>query len=275
MSSKPSYETIDEPVLLARSVCREPMLFQAAGTLISVFSRPAPGKETDNEDCVALIPVNGDSLLIAVADGVGGLPQGAAASELALRSVIECTASAASAREGILEGIEQANRSLLENSVNFATTLAIVEIEGDSMRPYHVGDSGIVLTGQRGRIKLETNPHSPTGDGVRGGFLNELDALQHEDRNIVSNVIGSQEMHIEIGSPTRIAPRDTGLIASDGLFDNLLPREIVETIRRGPLRSTMQTLIDFAVRRMDSGDTAISGHPDDLSVVLFRKSPRP
>ncbi|MCO6413374.1 MAG: protein phosphatase 2C domain-containing protein [Thiogranum sp.] len=273
MPKKQHYQTLEKPLLLARPACREPALWQAAGTLISVFSRPAPGKETENEDCVALIPVHDSGVVIAVADGVGGLPQGAAASELALQSVISCMATAASPREGILEGIELANRSILERSVNFATTLAVVEIEGDSLRTYHIGDSGIVLTGQRGRIKLETNPHSPTGDGVRGGFLEPLDALQHEDRNIVSNVIGSQEMHIEVGSPTRIAPRDTGLVASDGLFDNLLSGEIVETIRRGPLHRATQTLIDFATRRMDATDTTISGHPDDLSVVLFRKSP--
>lgn len=273
MAAKPRYQNLGEPMLLARSVCREPMLFQAAGTLISVFTQPAPGKETDNEDCVALIPVDNSCVLVAVADGVGGLPQGAAASELALRSVIDGIAAAASAREGILEGIERANRSILGSSVNYATTLAIAEIEGDSIRTYHVGDSGMVLTGQRGRIKLETNPHSPTGDGVRGGFLDELDALQHEDRNIVSNVVGSPEMHIEIGSPTRIAPRDTGLVASDGLFDNLLTQEIVETIRRGPLHRATQKVVDFAVERMHNIDSsaAITGHPDDLSVVLFRK----
>lgn len=273
MATIKSYQALNEPVLFARPVCHEPALWQAGGTLISVFSRPAPGKETENEDCIALIPVHDTGVVIAVADGVGGMPQGAAASEQALRSVIACMATAGSAREGILEGIEHANRSILESSVNSATTLAIVEIEGDSLRTYHVGDSGIILTGQRGRIKLETNPHSPTGDGVRGGFLDPLDALQHEDRNIVSNVIGSQEMHIEVGSPVRIAPRDTGLVASDGLFDNLLIGEIVETIRRGQLQRATQTLVDFATRRMDHVDTTISGHPDDLSVVLFRTLP--
>lgn len=272
MAKKIIYHPLHEPVLLARAGCQEPQLYQVGKTLISIFTRRAPNKDTDNEDCIALIPLAGDSVIIAVADGVGGLPAGAAASETALKVIIECVSRAASPREGIMEGIEQANQAILDNANNSATTLALVEIDGYSMRTYHVGDSGMLLTGQRARLKVETNPHSPTGDGVRGGFLNELDALQHEERNIVSNVLGSQEMHMEIGSPTAIAARDTGIVASDGLFDNLLVQEIVDTIRTGKLHKATRTLVDFATRRMTSNENTLIGHPDDLSLALFRKT---
>ncbi len=272
MAAKIVFRAVHEPVLLARAACQEPQLYRAGNTLISIYTHPAPNKDTDNEDCIAIIPFAEDGVIIAVADGVGGLPAGAAASETALKVITACIRQAASSREGIMEGIEQANQAILDSGSNSATTLMLVEIDGYSARTWHVGDSGMLLTGQRARLKAETNPHSPTGDGVRGGFLNELDALQHAERNIVSNVLGSQEMHMEIGSPTTIATRDTGIVASDGLFDNLLVREIVDIIRTGTLQKATRTLVDFAARRMLNSGDGIIGHPDDLSVALFRKT---
>ena len=53
--------------------------------------------------------------------------------------------------------------------------------------------------------------------------------------NQVSNVLGASDMRIEVGSQRRIAPRDTLLIASDGLSDNLHTEEIVALLRTGPL----------------------------------------
>ena len=49
------------------------------------------------------------------------------------------------------------------------------------------------------------------------------------------NVIGSSDMRVEVGPALQLAARDTVLLASDGLFDNLYIDEIVDTIRRGPL----------------------------------------
>ena len=72
--------------------------------------------------------------------------------------------------------------------------------------------------------------------------MKEEDAIHHEARHVISNVIGSDQMRIEIGPPIEMAPRDTLLIASDGLFDNLLPEEIVEAVRSGPLEEAVGDL---------------------------------
>ena len=49
-----------------------------------------------------------------------------------------------------------------------------------------------------------------------------------------------------------MAPRDTLVLASDGLFDNLLPSEIVEFVRSGPLDQAVSDLAEEAQRRMTS-----------------------
>ena len=72
--------------------------------------------------------------------------------------------------------------------------------------------------------------------------MDETDAMHHEDRHVISNVIGSTDMRIEVGSAIKIAPRDTLVLASDGLSDNLHLPEIVECVRKGPLASVAREL---------------------------------
>ncbi|MEN8164347.1 MAG: ATP-binding protein, partial [Acidobacteriota bacterium] len=47
------------------------------------------------------------------------------------------------------------------------------EIDGRSIRPYHVGDSQAVVCGQRGKLKLQTMAHAPVAYAVEAGVLDE------------------------------------------------------------------------------------------------------
>ena len=248
-----------------------------AGGSAAVYSARCPGKESANEDAAALIPVGEAAGVLAVADGLGGLPAGERASVLAVR----CLASAlkraepgdATLRSAILDGFEHANRAVAKLGVGAATTLAVAEIQKGSMRPYHVGDSMILVVGQRGKIKLQTVSHSPVGFAVEAGVLDESEAMHHEDRHIVSNVLGAPDMRIEIGSTIAIAPCDTVLLASDGLFDNLHIAEIVQRLRKGPLALGAQRLAADASRRMSDPEDGLPSKPDDLTFVAFRATP--
>ncbi len=85
------------------------------------------------------------------------------------------------------------------------------------------------------------------------------------------NAIGSADMSIEIGSPVKLDARDTVLLASDGLMDNLYVDEIVEIVRKGPLPDAADELVRRAVERMTQSSGDGSSKPDDLTVMLFRK----
>src|SRR4029453_4535640 len=111
-------------------------------------------------------------------------------------------------RTAMMNGIERANESIRGLGVGAGTTLSAVELAKGAVRPYHVGDSMILLIGQRGRVKLETVPHSPVGFAVEAGLLDVDEAMHHAERHIVSNVLGAPDMRIEVGSQRRIAPRD-------------------------------------------------------------------
>jgi serine/threonine protein phosphatase PrpC len=154
----------------------------------------------------------------------------------------------------------------------------IAEIVGGRLRSYHVGDSELIAVGQRGRVKRRIVPHSPTGFAVEAGLMDEDEAVQHDQRHIIFNVIGAADMRVEISGMTKLAARDTVLLASDGLLDNLFADEIIEIIRMGPLKAAADKLSAKALGRMKSNGSNQPSKPDDLTIVLFRphvaKKPR-
>lgn len=264
-------------------------LFAFAGGKAAAYVRRCPGKPTQNEDSLAAIAVSPDAGVLAIADGVGGERFGDRASRTVVESIIASVGSMPptdDARPSILNGIETANQQLMGEGG--ASTLALVEICGDTIRPYHVGDSMMMLIGQRGRVKWQTVPHSPVGYAIEAGILNERDAIYHKDRHLVSNIVGAENMRIEVGPQLKMAPRDTLLVASDGLFDNLHLSEIIEFVRKGPLDRAIERLTASVTQRMQGYDHVVPGEedtedlqvlaeddmpskPDDTSILLFRR----
>lgn len=247
---------------------------EAGPGIAAVFSSRSPDKTTGNEDTAAIIQPDNKSAILIVADGVGGLPAGGQASSLVVdamhRSIKNAWRNQGDIRHAILSALEEANQKIVDSANGSATTLAVVEILGNSVRTYHVGDSMILVTGQRGKLKIETISHSPVGYAVEAGVLSEEEAILHDERHLVSNVVGSQDMHISMGIATKLAPRDTLLVASDGLFDNIHRDEIIEIIRKGGLEDCGNRLAAMARKRMEERIPPFK--PDDLTFILFRLS---
>ncbi len=256
---------------------REPVSYQFLQGTATLYSHRSPDKLGDNEDSAALIRFNEDSGVAAVADGLGGVAGGAEASRTVIETLVQEITSAqrsVALRDIILNGIDTANRSLLNRGLGNATTLAITEINSHCVRTYHVGDAVALITGQRGRLKLRTLSHSPTGYAIESGLLDEDEAMNHEQRHLVSNVVGSPEMRIEMGPDIALAPRDTLIVSSDGLFDNLYVEEIVELSRKGALTQSAKMLSEQAGARMRTAQEGAPSHPDDLTFILYRRDVR-
>jgi serine/threonine protein phosphatase PrpC len=173
-------------------------------------------------------------------------------------------------RTAILDALEEANRTIIALGLGAGTTAAVVEIDRNRVRGYHVGDSRIMVVGQRGRVKFRTLCHAPTAYAVESGLLDESEALHHEDRHLVSNVIGDVGMRIEIGSWLTLAERDTLLLATDGVFDNLRPQEVVKAIRTGTLLEASSRLAQAGLKRMSRPAAGAPSKPDDMTFILYR-----
>ena len=84
--------------------------------------------------------------------------------------------------------------------------------------------------------------HSPTGYAVAVGLLTEYEAMRHAGRHLVSNIMGNETVEVDIGKPMALAVRDTVVIASDGLYDNLLSAEIATLACRGTIDEACRSL---------------------------------
>ncbi len=243
----------------------------------AIYSARSPDRNRNgdsNEDSAAVLRLGENTAVLAVADGCGGLRGGQQASGIAItlleKSITDALKEERDLRYGILNGFEQANKHVLEMGIGAATTLAALEIQGNRVRPYHVGDSTIIVVGQRGKIKTQTVAHSPVGYAVEGGFLDEATAMFHEDRHLISNMIGAADMHIEIGPTIELAARDSVILATDGLSDNLNTQEIVDAIRKGPLDGSLKALSERAHRRMHNPGNGNPSKLDDLTFIVYR-----
>ena len=220
-----------------------------------------------------VIETSDQRVVLVVADGVGGCPSGHKASAIAVQAIGQCVESAepgSDLRSAILDGMETANRRILELGIGAATTLSVVEIDHGRMRSYQVGDSMSVAVSSHGTLRWKSGVHSPVGYAIESGMLEEKAAFFHEDRHYVSNLLGTREMHIEIGPPVELQQRDTVIVASDGLFDNVMLDEVAELGRCGNLDSRIHQLHELATARMNAANTSSGfGKPDDLSVLMF------
>jgi serine/threonine protein phosphatase PrpC len=251
-----------------------PELFELSDCRLAAFTARSPDKTTSNEDCAAWFALDEKRAVFIVADGLGGLPSGEEASRLAIETILselsQCTLED-DLRSVILHGIDLANEAILNTGKGAATTLAMVELDDNKIRPYHVGDSIILVVGQRGRIKYQSVPHSPTGYAVESGILDEDDAMNHHERHLVSNVLGSHEMRVEIGPKTTLSRFDTILVASDGLADNVRVDQIIEIMRKGALIDCSRKLVTLCHQNMSGAVEEQPYHPDDLTMLLARR----
>ena len=275
MSSQPEAEVM----LLGGSMQTDRVAASVGGGNVIAFSSPSPDRTTENEDSVAVIPYGPQAVVLVVADGAGGLPAGRLASHTAVTTLVrhlqESGEQTIMLRTAILDGIDAANEAVKDLANGAATTFTVITVEGLQARAYQIGDSEGIIVGQRGRLRLQTPVQSPTGFAVEAGFLNEREALQHRDRHLVSNFLGTADTRVDIGNEIQLQPRDTIIVASDGLMDNVLVGEIVERIRKGPLDKAADAVIALARRRMNGTAADQPSKPDDLSVILFRKPYRP
>lgn len=242
---------------------------------LACFSDRSPMKDTPNEDALAIIPVDDEITVLAVADGMGGMPVGEQASMIVIESLINALSTAKDEQQtriAILNGIDEANKNILDLKTGAGTTVSVAEIYQNQLRTYHAGDSLILLTSSHGNIKYQSMPHSPIGYALECGAINQENAMVHQERNIISNYVGSNTMHIHLGPLIELAPQDTIILASDALSDNLYEQEISEFIRKGPLLESVNGMIAECQNNMLKAQPDRRCHPDDFTFICFRQN---
>lgn len=217
------------------------------------------------------VDTDGEGLLIAVADGMGGALAGEVASKMAIDSLCEAarqlddTVDDEQARDVILEAIGRANERIHAASLKnpeqrgMGTTLTAALIRHGRIQFFQVGDSkGFVA--RHGKLHQMTNDHSLIGTLVADKVITPEDAEQLEGgRNIILKALGAEpEVKIDYSEAT-LEVGQAVLLCTDGLHGCVKDHEIEQAVGA---TSDVGKLCEDLVRQAKN-----RGGPDNITVV--------
>lgn len=205
--------------------------------------------------------------LFVVADGMGGHNAGDYASSCAVHVLVDTVREDANYDpiKIMRYGIESANLKILEEAAKsearkgMGTTMVAATVVGNYVYVANVGDSRLYVIHQG--IRQITKDHSLVQEMVRLGEIQEEEAINHPDKNIITRALGVTRsldvdfFDLEIGPDTMI------LMCSDGLSNMVTNEEIADLLGRpGNLKEKGKALIRLA---------NANGGKDNIAVVLI------
>lgn len=204
-------------------------------------------------------------MLFGVADGVGGLPGGAEAAQLAIDEVSGVFKTTRTEGQlDLTQAVQQANRMVaalgqkISPAMGIGTTLTIGCIRGNKLIIAHVGDSRCYGGREREFARL-TEDHSVENEARLRRARGEVVYYHEANRNALTRCIG-QPTPPEVDVITRqIAAGDRYLFCTDGVTRMLPDPEIGSLLMRHDTpKAALTEIIGLAVRR---------GGPDNATGV--------
>ncbi len=202
-------------------------------------------------------------VLALVADGMGGLLEGAEASRLAIRAFLESYAKKTAderIEDALDRSLREANNAVhafaIERNLagNCGTTLVAVVAHESGVYWTHAGDSRLYMTDGQSLTPL-TEDHiyaNKLKKAVEKGLLEPEDALAHPEREALTSYIGDRTIEI-VGkgslksSPDGMPPNGfLLLLCSDGLYKTLSEEQILQAYSPDP-EEWARTLVETAI----------------------------
>ncbi|MBV9301592.1 MAG: serine/threonine-protein phosphatase [Acidobacteriaceae bacterium] len=209
-------------------------------------------------------------VVAVVADGMGGLAHGSAASQTAVQTFLEAYQlkdPAEPISDALLRAINAANDAVTTlareaNSENgLGTTLAAAVMHEQSLYWVSAGDSRVYFY-RDGQLTSLTADHiyaADLDDQVVKGEITQTLALNHPERASLTSYLGLEELpKVERNiRPFPIQPGDCALVCSDGLYRALSDQEIAATLQRDASKSC-EALVQRALEKTNPGQDNIT-----------------
>ena len=253
-----------------------------SGVRIAHGTRPGV-KATGNEDAVIISfppedhPHSG--VLCSVADGVGGLSQGAAASNAAVQVLASSYHAGfkgngpASLREAVLaahHAVRQATGAKNGRHAG-ATTLVAVVVQSNDLLVANVGDSRAYLFSPDGTISQITVDHSWVQQQMQAGVLTQEQAAVHPWRKMITSSLGGPDMpEVDIFHRS-LHIGEQILLCSDGLVEVARDEEIANILSANDPESSVSRLLELAHEKGARDDVTVCIIQPDLTDIPTEK----
>ena len=236
----------------------------------SVYQVTRKGGREKNEDRMGYTYTR-DSGLFALADGMGGHPEGEVASQLALQAMSalfqrQAKPTLADPAEFLQMAIYSGHQQLLRYAARRGladsprTTVVACVLQGDSAYWAHCGDSRLYLV-RGGKLIARTRDHSYSE------LQHSLNSLMPTNgpfnRNLLFTCLGSPgKPLIDSSGPFVLQGADRLLLCSDGLWDTVSDDTITEQLSCRSIGEAVPELVEQALR--NGGPTC-----DNVSVMAL------
>lgn len=230
------------------------------------------GRKT-NQDRVGYAYTN-DSLLMIVADGMGGHQNGEIAAEITVRVLLEhfkreARGTLSNPGQFLRATLEAAHKTIAKYTFTHnldeypRTTCVACVVQHNTAYWCHAGDSRLYLL-RGGRLYKRTRDHTRVQHMIDTGLITEDQALTHPDRNRVYSCLGGDQLPtISLSEGTHVNPGDLLVLCSDGFWGVLTTAEIESGLSGDETwKSALPKLIQKALSTAGS-------HGDNLSVVAI------
>ncbi|MCB9876027.1 MAG: serine/threonine-protein phosphatase [Planctomycetes bacterium] len=208
-----------------------------------------------NEDDYLLATAADGDLLVAIADGMGGVAGGAEASRTALRALgaTVVDGAVAGADERLRRGFRAASGRVFESAAavpalrDMGTTLTALVLSGDEALVGHIGDTRLYRR-RAGRSEALTTDHAVS-----------------EGESLLTRCIGAGQLDSEVDElRLPVQPGDRFLLATDGVW-NVVPADELDRLLAE--RDPQQAAEKLVRRALDLGG------PDNATAVVVERGP--
>ena len=242
----------------------------------TIFQESRKGAREVNQDRLAYT-YSRETLLLVVADGMGGHVGGEIAAQIAVRLFIERFQQEAkpilrNPLKFMQETMLRAHAALGSYANQFSmletprTTCVAVVVQGGHAYWSHVGDSRFYLLRQ-GKVIATTKDHSKVQYLVDQGLITPEEVVMHPDRNKIFSCLGGMtDPVIDLSRRTPIVNGDLLVLCTDGLWSVYPVKEMATMLTSTPILTT-------APRMMSEAETRSGPEGDNLSAIIVRWGP--
>lgn len=237
----------------------------SASFTVRAFGQTDQGlMRSENEDSFL---VDDGKRLFAVADGLGGLPEGSRASGLATDTIADYLAEHANgAPVDMGPMFERVNLRVYEEGrrisadMGIGTTLTVAQLEGDRLRVGHVGDTGLVVFSPDSWRQV-TRDHTMAQDMLDRLRPGEHAYIPEYFSHTLTRCIG-QLATIQLDTYEDIVrPGERALLFSDGVTKTMEMDEAHDRVlRSNSPQELVKWIIETANRR---------GGPDNVTAIAI------
>jgi PPM family protein phosphatase len=222
----------------------------------SVYQISRKGGREKNEDRMGYCYTR-DSGLFALADGMGGHPEGEVASQLALQTLAalfqrDAKPTLADPLRFLHDAIIAAHHQLLRYATEKAlidtprTTVVACVMQGNAAYWAHCGDSRLYLV--RGdKLIARTRDHSYTE--LQETLSQVVPMGEKFNRNVLFTCLGSPgKPVVDTAGPLLLHSGDRMLLCSDGLWGSVSDSVIAEQMAKSAISDSAPELVELALR---------------------------